>query len=61
MREILKASGPGPARRRAGPGWPQFLRSQAEAILACDFFTTDLLNGTQAYVLAVIEHGTPRV
>ena len=59
--EILKASGAGPARRRAGPGWPQFLRSQAEAILACGFFTADLLNGTQAYVLAVIEHGTRRV
>ena len=27
-------------------------------ILACDFFTADLLDGTQAYVLAVIEHAT---
>jgi hypothetical protein len=43
------------------PTWPQFLRSQAEAILACDFFTADLLNGTQAYVLAVIEHATRRI
>ena len=59
--EILKASGINPARRRTGPTWPQFLRSQAEAILACDFFTAGLLNGTQAYVLAVIEHGTRRV
>jgi len=33
--EILKASGAGPAPlRRAGPAWPQFLRSPAEAILA---------------------------
>ena len=31
---------------------------QAEAILACDFFTADLLDGTPAYVLAVIEHAT---
>jgi hypothetical protein len=37
------------------------LRSQAEAILACDFFTVDLLNCTQAYVLAVIEHATRRI
>src|ERR1022692_274692 len=37
--EILKASGIDPARRRTGPTWSQFLRSQAEAILACDFFT----------------------
>ena len=49
------------APRRSGPSWSQFLRSQAEAILACDFFTVDLLDGTQAYVLAVIEHATRRV
>jgi putative transposase len=58
--EILKASGIGPARQ-SGPNWSQFLRSQAEAILACDFFTADLLDGTQAYVLAVIEHATRRI
>jgi putative transposase len=39
--EILKASRIDPARR-TGPTWSQFLRSQAEAILACDFFTVDL-------------------
>ena len=61
MWEILKASGIDLARRRIGPTWPQFLRSQAEAILACDFFTIDLLDGTQAYVLAVIEHATRRI
>ena len=59
--EILKASGIDPARRRTGPTWPQFLHSQAEAILACDFFTVDLLDGTQAYVLAVMEHATRRI
>ena len=59
--EILKASGINPGRRRAGPTWSQFLRSQAEAILACDFFTVNLLDGTQAYVLAVIEHATRRI
>ncbi len=59
--EILKASGIDPARRPTGPTWSQFLRSQAEAILACDFFTADLLDGTQAYVLAVIEHATRRI
>ena len=32
--EILKASGIDPGRRQTGPTWPQFLRSQAEAILA---------------------------
>jgi transposase InsO family protein len=59
--EILKASGIDPARRRTGPTWSQFLRSQAEAILACDFFRVDLLDGTQACVLAVIEHATRRI
>ena len=58
--EILKANGIGPAPRRTGPTWPQFLRSQAEAILACDFFTAGLLDGTQAHVLTVIEHATRR-
>ena len=59
--EILQASGTGPAPRRTGPTWSQFLRSQADAILACDFFTVDLLDGTQAHVLAVIEHATRRI
>ena len=59
--EILKASGIDPAPRRTGPAWSQFLRSQAEAILACDFFLAELLDGTQAYVLAVVEHATRHV
>src|SRR5690242_2999251 len=57
----LKNAGIHPTPRRADPTWPQFLRSQTEAILACDFFTADLLGGTQAYVLAVIEHATRRI
>jgi putative transposase len=59
--EILRASGIEPGRRQTGLAWSQFLRSQAEAILACDFFTADLLDGTQAYVLTVIEHATRRI
>src|ERR1022692_807542 len=59
--ETLRTNGTGPAPRRTGPTWSQFLRSQAEAILACDFFTADLLDGTQAYVLTVIEHATRRI
>jgi transposase len=59
--EILKTSGTGPAPRRTGPAWSQFLRSQAEAILACDFFTVDLPGGTRAHVLAVIAHATRRI
>ena len=59
--EILRTSGLQPNRQLNGPTWSQFLRSQADTILACDFFTTDLLDGTQAYVLAAIEHATRRI
>jgi transposase len=59
--QILKDAGISPAPRRDGPGWAEFLRSQAQGILALDFFTADLLNGTKVYVLAVIEHGTRRI
>ena len=59
--QILKNAGISPAPRRDGPGWAEFLRSQARGILALDFFTADLLNGTKVYVLAVIEHGTRRI
>ena len=43
--DILKANGINPARRRTWPAWSQFLRSQAGAILASDFFTVDLPGG----------------
>jgi putative transposase len=59
--EILKKAEIDPAPRRSALTWSQLLRSQAEAILACDFFTADLLDGTKAYVLAVIEHATRRI
>ena len=59
--EILKVTGIDPARHRAGPTRPQFPRSQAGAILASGFFTADLPDRTQAYVLAVIDHATRRI
>src|SRR5271169_4090093 len=59
--EILKNAGIDPAPRRDGPGWAEFLRSQAQAMLALDFFTADLLSGTKVYALAAIEHGTRRI
>ena len=59
--QILKSTGIKQAPRRDGPGWAEFLWSQAQGILALDFFTADLLNGTKVYVLAVIEHGTRRI
>ncbi len=60
--EILASAGIDPAPRRdTGPSWTQFLRSQAEALLAADFVVIDLLDGTKVYVLAVIEHASRRV
>ncbi|MEH1058060.1 integrase core domain-containing protein [Micromonospora sp. CPCC 206171] len=59
--EILKQAGIDPAPDRASSTWAQFLRSQADALLACDFFETTTLFGTHMYVLAVIEHTTRRV
>ena len=59
--QILRVNGIDPAPRRAWPTWPQFLRSQAEVILACDFFSAGLPCGTQAYVLTVIGHATRHI
>ena len=59
--QILNSAGINRAPRRDGPSWAEFLRSQAQGILALDFFTADLLNGAKVYVLAVIEHGSRRI
>ncbi|WEO92979.1 integrase core domain-containing protein [Streptomyces sp. FXJ1.172] len=59
--EILKEAGIDPAPERGASTWADFLRSQAEALLACDFFETVILTGACIYVLAVIEHATRRI
>ncbi|GAA3655389.1 hypothetical protein GCM10022224_018100 [Nonomuraea antimicrobica] len=59
--EILKQEGLDPAPERASTTWADFLRSQANALPACDFIETITLNGQRQYVLAVIEHATRRV
>jgi hypothetical protein len=46
---------------RASTTWADFLRSQADALLACDFIETVTLNGQRQYILAAIEHATRRV
>ena len=60
IRDSLKSARIDPAPRRDGPGWAEFLRSQAQGIVALDFFTANLLNGAKVCVLAVIEHGSRR-
>src|SRR5262249_24164400 len=58
--DILKNAGIDPARERTSDNCARFLRSQAEAILAADFFEAVTLTGARMYVLAVIEHATRR-
>jgi transposase len=40
IRTILRRAGIPPAPRRDGPTWAEFLRTQANGIVACDFFTS---------------------
>jgi putative transposase len=57
--EILKTEGINPAPGRASTTWADFLRSQADALLAaCDFIETTTLSGQRQYILAVIEHAS---
>jgi hypothetical protein len=44
VRRILLANRLGPAPRRSGPYWQQFLRQQAASMLACDFFTVETIS-----------------
>jgi putative transposase len=59
--EILKEAGIDPAPGRSATTWASFLCSQAEALVACDFFETVTLSGTRVFVLAVIEHHARRI
>jgi transposase InsO family protein len=59
--QILHAAGIGPAPRRKGPTWKQFLTAQAHGILAADFVHVDTVLLRRIYALIVIEHGTRRV
>jgi transposase InsO family protein len=59
--QILHAAGIGPAPRRAGPTWTQFLTQQATAILAVDFLHVDTVVLRRIYALIVVEHGSRRV
>jgi putative transposase len=59
--EILHEAGIHPAPDRASTNWTDFLRSQADALLAADFIETVTLSGDRMYILAVIEHASRRI
>jgi putative transposase len=59
--EILRAAGIGPAPRRSGPTWRQFLRAPAAGILAVDFLQVDTVLLKRLHILVFIEHGTRRM
>jgi transposase InsO family protein len=61
VRRILAAAGLGPAGARNGLTWREFLRSQAQSMIACDFFTVDTTSLRRIYVLFFIELSTRRV
>jgi transposase InsO family protein len=61
IRRILRRAGLGPAPRRTGPTWAEFLRAQGRGVLACDFFTIETVFLKTLYVLFFIELSTRRV
>jgi putative transposase len=58
---LLKAQGLDPAPRRTGPTWPQFLKAQAEGIVACDLFHLETVTLRRLHVSFTVEHATRRV
>jgi putative transposase len=61
VRELLKNAGLRPASERAGLSWREFLRAQANSMLAVDFFTVETVWLQRLYVLFFIELGSRRV
>src|SRR5215218_2944648 len=61
VRRLLARARLGPAPRREGPTWREFLRAQAASIVACDFFTVETMFLRRYYVLFFIAHASRRV
>ena len=61
VRKILREEELGPAGRRKGPSWREFLRAQAKSVVAVDFFTVDTVWLQRLYVLFFIEVASRRV
>jgi hypothetical protein len=61
IRTLLRVARLGPAPRRGGPTWAEFLRAQAEGIISCDFFTVETAWLRTLYILVFIELGSRRI
>jgi putative transposase len=61
IRTLLRTARAGPAPRRSGPTWTEFLWAQADGIIACDFFTVETAWLRTLYVLVFIELGSRRI
>ena len=61
IRSLLRTARLDPAPRRTGPSWTEFLRAQADGIIACDFFTVETAWLRTLYALVFIELGTRRI
>ena len=61
VKKVLREEQLGPAGKRRGPSWREFLRAQAKSVIAVDFFTVDTVRLQRLYVLFFIEIGSRRV
>src|SRR5262245_33991199 len=59
VKRVLREERVGPAGKRAGPSWREFLRAQAKSVIAVDFFTVDTVWLQRLYVLFFIRNRQP--
>jgi putative transposase len=61
IRNLMRTRGIPTSPRRSRLSWREFLRAQASAIVATDYFTVDTWNLKRLYVLFFMELGTRRI
>jgi len=61
VKKVLREEPLGPAGKRKGPSWREFLRAHAKSVIAVDFFTVDIVWLQRFYVLFFIGIASRRV